>query len=36
MLKYGLNQPLAAAALEKAIEKVLDIGYRTGDISRKV
>jgi hypothetical protein len=24
MLKYGLNQPLAAAALEKAVEKVLE------------
>ena len=32
MLKYGLNQPLAAASLEKAVEKVLDLGYRTGDI----
>jgi 3-isopropylmalate dehydrogenase len=32
MLRYGLNQPLAAAALEKAVEKVLEFGYRTGDI----
>lgn len=32
MLKYGLNQPLAAESIEKAIEKVLDLGYRTGDI----
>ena len=32
MLKYGLNQPLAAVSLEKAVEKVLDLGYRTGDI----
>ncbi|MDY7050192.1 MAG: 3-isopropylmalate dehydrogenase [Microcystis panniformis WG22] len=32
MLKYALNQPLAAAALEKAVEKVLEFGYRTGDI----
>ncbi|MDJ0558587.1 MAG: 3-isopropylmalate dehydrogenase [Microcystis sp. M53599_WE4] len=32
MLKYGLNQPLAAASLEKAVEKVLALGYRTGDI----
>ncbi|TRT79430.1 MAG: 3-isopropylmalate dehydrogenase [Microcystis aeruginosa Ma_AC_P_19900807_S299] len=32
MLKYGLNQPLAAASLEKAVEKVLEFGYRTGDI----
>jgi 3-isopropylmalate dehydrogenase len=32
MLKYGLNQPLAAESIEKAIEQVLDNGYRTGDI----
>jgi 3-isopropylmalate dehydrogenase len=32
MLKYALNQPLAATAIEEAISKVLDLGYRTGDI----
>jgi 3-isopropylmalate dehydrogenase len=32
MLRYALNQPLAATAIEEAISKVLDLGYRTGDI----
>lgn len=32
MLRYGLNQPAAADAIETAVEKVLDAGYRTGDI----
>lgn len=31
MLRYGLNQPAAATRLEKAVEQVLDAGYRTGD-----
>ncbi len=32
MLRYGLNEPDAAARLESAVLKVLDQGYRTGDI----
>jgi 3-isopropylmalate dehydrogenase len=32
MLRYALNQPLAAELIEKAILNVLDLGYRTGDI----
>lgn len=32
MLRYGLNQPQAAAMLETAVDTVLDQGYRTGDI----
>lgn len=32
MLRYALNQPLAATAIEEAISTVLDLGYRTGDI----
>ncbi|MBF2088269.1 MAG: 3-isopropylmalate dehydrogenase [Synechococcales cyanobacterium K44_A2020_017] len=32
MLRYGLNQPLAADRLEQAVMTVLDQGYRTGDI----
>lgn len=32
MLRYALNQPLAATVIEEAISKVLDLGYRTGDI----
>ncbi|WP_346293897.1 3-isopropylmalate dehydrogenase [Sphaerothrix gracilis] len=32
MLRYGLNQPEAAALMEQAVLKVLDQGYRTGDI----
>ena len=32
MLRYDLGQPAAADALEKAVEKVLDQGLRTGDI----
>jgi len=32
MLRYGLNQPDAAARLEAAVLTVLDQGYRTGDI----
>ncbi|MFE4107782.1 3-isopropylmalate dehydrogenase [Almyronema epifaneia] len=32
MLRYGLNQPDAAALIEQAVLKVLDQGYRTGDI----
>lgn len=32
MLRYGLDQPEAATSLETAVEKALDLGYRTGDI----
>jgi 3-isopropylmalate dehydrogenase len=32
MLRYGLNEPLAAEKLEKAVLQVLDRGDRTGDI----
>ncbi|HIK54381.1 MAG TPA: 3-isopropylmalate dehydrogenase [Synechococcales cyanobacterium M55_K2018_004] len=32
MLRYGLNQPEAADQIEQAVLKVLDQGYRTGDI----
>lgn len=32
MLRYGLNQPTAANAIEQAVLQVLDNGYRTGDI----
>jgi 3-isopropylmalate dehydrogenase len=32
MLRYGLNEPTAATKIEKAVMKVLDLGYRTGDI----
>jgi 3-isopropylmalate dehydrogenase len=32
MLRYGLNQPTAADTIEQAVLKVLDLGYRTGDI----
>ncbi len=32
MLRYGLNEPIAATKIEEAVLKVLDLGYRTGDI----
>jgi 3-isopropylmalate dehydrogenase len=32
MLRYGLNEPDAADRIEQAVLKVLDEGYRTGDI----
>ncbi|MEB3278583.1 MAG: 3-isopropylmalate dehydrogenase [Lyngbya sp.] len=32
MLRYGLDQPQAANKVEQAVLKVLDWGYRTGDI----
>jgi 3-isopropylmalate dehydrogenase len=32
MLRYDLNQPEAASHIERAVLKVLDQGYRTGDI----
>ncbi|MBL1209705.1 3-isopropylmalate dehydrogenase [Geminocystis sp. GBBB08] len=32
MLRYGLNEPAAATKIESAVLKVLDLGYRTGDI----
>ncbi len=35
MLRYTLNQPAAADAIEKAVERVLDQGYRTGDIAQQ-
>ncbi len=32
MLRYGLSQPAASSQIEQAVLKVLDQGYRTGDI----
>ena len=32
MLRYGLNEPEAAKMIEEGVTKVLDAGYRTGDI----
>jgi 3-isopropylmalate dehydrogenase len=32
LLRYGLNQPVAAQRIEQAVEQVLAAGYRTGDI----
>jgi 3-isopropylmalate dehydrogenase len=32
MLRYSLDQPQAATQIETAVEKVLEQGYRTGDI----
>ncbi len=32
LLRYGLNQDLAATAIEKAVWQVLEAGIRTGDI----
>ncbi len=32
MLRYGLDEPEAATQIEAAVIKVLDAGYRTGDI----
>ena len=32
MLRYGLNQPVAASRIEQAVIQVLDQGDRTGDI----
>ena len=32
MLRYGLNEPVAATKIERAVGIVLDRGYRTGDI----
>jgi 3-isopropylmalate dehydrogenase len=32
LLRYGLNQPAAADKIERTVLKVLDRGYRTGDI----
>lgn len=32
MLRYGLDQPVAANRIEQAVLQVLDKGYRTGDI----
>jgi 3-isopropylmalate dehydrogenase len=32
LLRYGLGQPVAADRIEAAVLKVLDLGYRTGDI----
>ncbi|MDO8520029.1 MAG: 3-isopropylmalate dehydrogenase [Deltaproteobacteria bacterium] len=32
MLDYSLNQPQAATSIRQAVRKVLDEGYRTGDI----
>jgi 3-isopropylmalate dehydrogenase len=35
MLQYALNQPAAASALDRAVEAVLEQGYRTADIMRE-
>lgn len=35
MLRYSLNQPQAADKIEATVSKVLDLGYRTGDIMSK-
>ncbi len=32
MLRYGLSEPKAAEMIEEGVTKVLDAGYRTGDI----
>mmetsp|Transcript_24991 Transcript_24991/g.98721 ORF Transcript_24991/g.98721 Transcript_24991/m.98721 type:complete len:139 (-) Transcript_24991:321-737(-) len=32
MLKYDLDQPEAADAMEEAVNRTLDAGFRTGDI----
>ncbi len=32
MLRYGLNEPIAADKIEQAVLQVLDLGDRTGDI----
>jgi 3-isopropylmalate dehydrogenase len=32
LLRYGLNRPSAADRIERAVLKILDLGYRTGDI----
>ena len=32
MLKYDLSRPEGSELIERAVEKVLDQGYRTGDI----
>jgi 3-isopropylmalate dehydrogenase len=32
MLRYGLDEPEAATRIEQAVFKVLELGYRTGDI----
>ena len=32
MLRYGLEEPLAAQKIDEAVLKVLEMGYRTGDI----
>jgi len=33
MLRYSLNAPEAALAIEEAVSRVLDAGLRTGDIA---
>ncbi|MEO0800966.1 MAG: 3-isopropylmalate dehydrogenase [Cyanobacteria bacterium J06642_2] len=33
MLRYSLDRPNAAARIERAVQTVLDAGYRTGDIA---
>lgn len=35
MLKYSLNLPNQAVAIEEAVRKVLDMGISTGDIGGK-
>ena len=34
MMRYSLNLPDEASAIENAVEKVLDMGYRTADIGK--
>jgi len=33
MLRYSLNKAEQAERIEKAVQKVLEAGYRTGDIA---
>jgi 3-isopropylmalate dehydrogenase len=33
LLRFGLNQPKTADRIEQAVLKVLDLGYRTGDLA---
>jgi len=35
MLRYSINMPEAADAIEAAVNKVLDEGYRTADIAKE-
>lgn len=35
MLRYSLNMPNADDSIEAVVNKVLDEGYRTGDIAKE-